>query len=205
MGKHLLSIDAALFKRIKGHGRGWVFTANDFADLGSRSAVASALKRYKDAGSIRQIARGFYDYPKTHPELGFLEPSIDAIAKAVAKKHQIRIQPSGAYAANLLHLSDQVPMKAIFLTDGPSRTLRVGQREVVLKQTSLRRMAAAGKPSGLVIEALRYLGQEHITPDRIETLRRLLSSEDKKMLMLDLRLAPIRMRDMLKAIAKDEQ
>jgi hypothetical protein len=33
----------------------------------------------------------------------------------------IRLQPAGAQAANMLGLCDQVPMKLVYLTDGPSR------------------------------------------------------------------------------------
>ena len=54
-----------------------VFTPNHFKDLGSRDAVASALKRHKQSGLILQFARGAYDYPKIDPELGPLEPSTD--------------------------------------------------------------------------------------------------------------------------------
>ena len=54
-----------------------VFTPNHFKDLGSRDAVASALKRHKQSGLIRQLARGVYDYPKIDPELGPLEPPTD--------------------------------------------------------------------------------------------------------------------------------
>jgi len=72
--------------------------------------VASALKRYKQAGVIRQLARGIYDYLRVDPELGLLHPSMDEIAKVVAGRGAIRLQASGAYAANLLGLSTQMPM-----------------------------------------------------------------------------------------------
>ena len=202
MGKHAQSVDTQVLDRIRTHGPGWVFTPADFSDLGSRTAVATALKRHKAAETIRQIARGLYDYPQTHRELGMLSPSIDAVATALAGKHQIRLQPSGAYAANVLRLSEQVPMKVVFLTDGPSRRVKVGTREIILKRTTPRNMAAAGRTSGLVIEALRYLGKDHITPDRIATLRRLLSSADRKRLLTDLSLAPAWMHPLLRAVAQ---
>ncbi len=37
---------------------------------------------------------------------------------ASAGRDRVRLQPSGAYAANLLGLSEQVPAKVVFLTDG---------------------------------------------------------------------------------------
>jgi Family of unknown function (DUF6088) len=52
--------------------------------------------------------------PWIKPQLGLLLPAIDAIAKALQGRDAVRLQPSGAYAANLLGLSDQVPMKFSF-------------------------------------------------------------------------------------------
>jgi len=74
------------------------------------------------SGLIRQLARGLYDYPATDPELGTLAPPPDALAKAFAGRYAVRLQPSGAYAANLLGLSTQIPMKIVYLADGRSGT-----------------------------------------------------------------------------------
>ena len=59
-------------------------------------------------------------YPKEHPVLGPLAPSAEAVARTLAGRDHTRLQPAGAYAANALGLSEQVPAKAVFLTDGPS-------------------------------------------------------------------------------------
>lgn len=133
MGKHTQSIDNKIINRIYGHGKGWVFTPAYFSDLGSRDAVASALKRYRQSGRIRQLARGLYDYPRTDTELGMLTPSPDAVARALAGRDAIRLQPSGAYAANLLGLSTQIPMKIVYFTDGRSRTVQIGKKHIILK------------------------------------------------------------------------
>ena len=74
----------------------------------------------------------------------------------------IRLQPSGAYAANLLGLSEQVPMKIVFFTDGPTRNLQVGKQRIQLKHTTPRTMATAGVLRGSVIQALRHLGKAHV-------------------------------------------
>ena len=118
--------------------------------------------RYRDNGTIRQLARGLYDFPKNDEQLGALQPSTDDIARAVAGRDATRLQPSGAYAANLLGLSTQVPMKVVYLTEGRARTIQVGNRQIILKHTTPRNMATAGKTSGLVIQALRHLGQKSV-------------------------------------------
>ncbi len=190
MDKTRQSVDSAILDRIYGHKRGWVFTPDHFSGLGSRDAVASALKRYKQSGLIRQLARGLYDFPRTDEQLGVLMPSADEIAKALAGRDALRIQPSGAYAANLLGLSTQTPMKRVYLTDGRSRTVQVGKQQIILKNTTPRNMATAGKISGLVIQALRHLGQEQVTDEVIATLDRRLDEAARKQLMKDIRYAP---------------
>ena len=124
-----------MLARIRNSGRRSVFVPGDFLDLDKRQAVDFALHRLVKRGVLRRLARGLYDYPKSHPQLGLLSPTVDAIAEALAGQDRLRIQPSAAYAANLLHLSEQVPARAVFLTDGPSRRLKVGTREIVLKRT----------------------------------------------------------------------
>jgi len=199
--KSFKSIDSKILDRIKGLGRGSVFVPTDFLDLGSRQAVDIVLHRLTKTGTIRRLTRGLYDYPRTHPELGLLSPSIEAITKALAGKNKLRLQPTGAYAANLLHLSEQVPAKIDFLTDGNSRTYHIINRTIRLKRTTPRNMFAAGRTSGLVIQALRYLGKNHATNDRIVTLRKVLSSSDRKKLVEDMPLAPAWMRPILKDVA----
>ena len=205
MGKTSKNTDNQILRRIYGHGMGWVFTPSHFKDLGSRDAIASALKRHKQSGLIRQLARGLYDYPKTDPELGPLQPSADDIAKALAGRDAVRLQPTGAYAANLLGLSTQVPMKVTYLTDGLSRTVQIGKRQITLKRTTPRNMATAGKVSGLVIQALRRMGQEHIDKQVISQLDRVLDAQAKAQLMKDIRYAPAWIADIIRDLAGREK
>jgi hypothetical protein len=202
MEKNPQSVDSKIISRIYGHGRGWVFTPGYFKDLGSRDAIASALKRYKQSGVIRQLARSLYDYPKEHPQLGVLSPPADDIAKALAGRDAIRLQPSGAYAANLLGLSTQVPMKIVYLTDGASRTVKIGKREIILKRTTPRNMATAGRISGLVIQALRYLGKEYVDDEMIQKLERRLDKAACDQLMKDIRYAPVWIADIFRLLAE---
>ena len=195
------TIDDKLISRIYGNGRGSAFTPNSFLDLGSRAAVDKALSRLAAKGTIRRLARGLYEYPREHPELGVLSPDIEKVAKALAGKDRIRLQPAGAYAANLLGLSEQVPAKVVFLTDGPSRTVKIGRQEIQLRLTTPRNMAAAGRLSGLLMQAFRHLGQAHITPERVEHLKRTLPAKERQLLLKDLRLAPAWMHSLFRELA----
>ena len=194
-----------MLKRIYGHGRGWVFTPTHFKDLGSRNAIASALKRYKQTGLIRQLGRGLYDYPQSDPELGILQPSANALARAIAGREAARLQPTGAYAANLLGLSTQVPVKITWLTDAPSRTVRVGKRQIILRHTTPRNLACAGKVSGLIIQALRYLGQKNVDQQVIAQLNKILDDQSRKQLAKSVQYAPAWIADIIRDLVDMEK
>src|SRR6266705_1931349 len=100
--KSTQAIDSRILAIIHGHGRGAVLVPADFLEIGSRSAVDVALHRLAKEGTIRRIARGVYDFPKEHPVLGLLSPSAEAVARALAGRDRTRLQPAGAYAANIL-------------------------------------------------------------------------------------------------------
>jgi hypothetical protein len=179
-----------------------VFTPASFKGIGSRAAVESALRRHKNNGTIRQLARGLYDYPRTDPQLGVLAPSVDQVVAALEVRDVVRLQPSGAYAANLLGLSDQIPMKVVFLTDGPTRKVRVGNRQILLKRTTPRNMATAGRISGTVIQALRWLGRQRVDAQTKVILKKRLDAKDKAQLMKDIRYAPIWIGQIIRSIAE---
>lgn len=202
MGKHPLSTVTSVLRWIHEQPPGWVFTPSDFVELGSRTAVATALKRHSATGAIRQLGRGLYDVPRRHPLLGLLWPSAEEITRALQRKDRVRLQPAGAYAANLLGLSEQVPAKIIFLTDGPTREIVAGPLTISLRRTTTRNMATAGRLSGLLIQAFRYLGQQHITQERLERLRKTLPVEERRKLLQDLLLAPSWMRPHLQTLAR---
>lgn len=190
MKSRSLSVDTKIMNRIRGHGRGWVFTPADFADLGSRDAIASALKRRKAQGTIRHLAQGLYDIPKTHPKFGAVWPSADAAVSAIGRRDGLRLQPSGAHAAHGLGLTDQVPMRPLYLTDGAPRKLALGNLNIVLKQTTPKNLATADRVSGDVIQALRWLGKDNVGATAVRQLQNRLDSDAKVQLQRDAHLAP---------------
>ena len=111
----------------------------------------------------------------------------------------MRIQHTGAKAANYLGLSLQVPARPYFLTDGSSRTLTVGGYQIVFKKTALKYMAAS-QIGGLVIQALRYLGKDRIESKDIESLKAKLSPKAKKELLQDISIAPEWIGDIIRKI-----
>ncbi len=198
------AVERAILASIRGRGRGCVFVPADFLELGSRESIDVALHNLTREGTIRRLARGVYDYPIEHPVLGKLMPEAETIAKAFAGRDQIKLQPAGAYAANALGLSEQVPAKAVFLTDGPSRTVKIGPMTIQLRQTTAKNMAAAGRLSGLLIQAFRELGKDHITPERIAHLKKKLPLDKRRQITKDIKLAPAWMRQLFLEIAEEK-
>jgi hypothetical protein len=159
-----------------------VFTAQDFADLASRDTVDQALARLARSGQIRRLDRGVYDLPRTHPTIGPMWPSADAVAQAVAKQTDSHLQVSGAAAANALGLSTQVPAKVEYLTDGPSRSIHIGKLLVSLKHAGRVDMLLPKTRAGMAIVALRHLGRNSASETVLQRLAATLDSSDKQKL-----------------------
>jgi hypothetical protein len=202
MGKHADSIDKAILFRMRGRGQGVVFAPTDFLDLGSRGAIDLALLRNTRSGAIRRVGRGLYDVPRNNPRWGPGPATPDAVVRALARRDGVRIQQGGAHAAHALGLTDQVPMRVIYLTDGRPRKLTIGNLPVTIKRAAHRTMATAGRPSGDVIQALRWLGRRHIDDAVISQLRRVLPTRAKTQLLKDIRFAPGWMAPLLKTVAE---
>lgn len=195
-----LSIENRIVYRIRAKGRGWTFSPRHFLDFGSRKAVDLALHKLTARGDIRRIARGIYDYPKIHPQLGILSPSIDLIAKLIASKNNSQLKITGAEAANALGLSTQVPARIVYLTDGPSRKIKIGKQTIEFKHASPKKMATVGKASGIVFQALDYIGKDNIDEETIEKIKNKLSENDKKTLKKDIDAIPDWMRPIVNQI-----
>jgi hypothetical protein len=174
--------------RIERLGEGKAFSAKDFLDIASRGTIDVALSDLTREGTIRRIRRGLYDMPKINPALGGkLGPDIDEAARAIARRQKWKIIPDGAWAANLLGLSTQVPSKIIYLTDGPNNEVPIGRRTIQFKHARPKAMAGLEGKFALVVQALRHLGRDGVGPREIEKLRNDLTPAEKKKLVTDTR------------------
>jgi hypothetical protein len=177
-----------ILKRIERLGPGNAFSAKDFLDIATRGSIDMALGSLVRKGRIRRIRRGLYDRPKTNLALGGkLSPDIDEAARAIARRQRWKIVPEGAWAANLLGLSTQVPAKIIYLTDGPSKAIEIGRRSIHFRHARPKAMAGLEGKLALVVQALRHLGKEGVGTREIETLRERLSPKEKRRLLKDTR------------------
>ena len=130
--------------------------------------------------------------------LGILYPSLDEVAKTIAKRDRARIIPTGVYALNKLGLSTQIPMNIVYLTDGSPRNIKIGKSTIKFKKTAPRILTVKGEISGLVIQALKEIGKENISDEKINKIIILLKNEKNENLEHDMKLAPAWIRDILK-------
>ncbi|MEX2382010.1 MAG: DUF6088 family protein, partial [Opitutales bacterium] len=195
---------SAILSRIARKGRGWAFTPHDFADLGDPRSVGMALTRLVRDGRIRRVSRGIYDVPRSHPVLGKAGAGTDSIVSAVARHRNLRVLPSPALAANQLGLDTQVPAKLVYLTDGTPTSLRLGKLEIVFRRNSGRYLGLAGRASGVVMQALRDIGQGRVTSAHLQRIRDRLDDDARLQLRDDITRVPAWMRPHFEAICKDD-
>lgn len=155
-----------IMKRVRGKGRGWVFTPKQFVDFGTRGSVDMALSRLAHAGDIRRIGRGLYDYPRQHDKLGALSPDTWQVAQALSAQSGDALAPSGAAAANSLGFSTQVPTRVSYATSGRTRTVRAGGCRVTLRHSRAPVLDAPDSVNAIV-QALAHLGKGNIGADAV--------------------------------------
>jgi len=193
-----------ILARIKRLGEGKAFSAKDFLDIATRGTIDVALGSLTRTGTIRRIPRGLYDMPRVNQALGGkLSPDIDEAARAIARRQHWKIVPEGAWAANLLGLSLQVPATITYLTDGPSKEVQIGRRTIRFKHA--RPKVMAGAPDGkfaLVVQALRYLGKEGVGQREVDALRSSLSPSEKRQLVKETQFGVDWINEVAKRIAE---
>lgn len=179
-----------------------LFFTESFVSFGSSEAVKKALQRLTNSGELDRVATGIYVRPVIDSVIGKVSPSIEAIAKAIAKRDKARIVPTGTYALNRLGLSTQVPMSVVFLTDGSARKIKIGKRSILFKKASPKNVATVGEISGLAIQALKEIGKDKVLDKEIKHIQELLKKEKATRLEHDIRLAPSWIREIMKPVLK---
>ena len=186
------SIENRILTALKKSGRGIAFTPTRFAHYGSASAVQKAIERLAESGQIIRVARGVYCYPKIEKELGLgvIYPTFDEIATCLANRDRTLIAPAGAYAVNKLGLSTQVPMNAVYVTNGEGRKLEIRNgRSIVFKHAAPKTFAFESSFAQLVSIALKEIGKDKLTQEQLLTLKQLLNQQPR-ISEMDLKLMP---------------
>jgi len=192
--------------KINRHKRGKIFFLDDFAGLGTPDAIKKSLQRLTNSGLLVRLANGIYWFPKKGKKLYGVQvsgkPTLDEIAKAIAKRDKARIVPTGLHALNLLNLSTQVPANVVYLTDGTARKINIGEgKGILFKHTSeVKRLAYKSEYLMLIVSALREIGENNITDEQLAIIKNHFSNITKQEFDKDIQLIPVWIRKILLAI-----
>jgi len=177
--------------------QGTIFFPEQFDSLGSSESVRQSLSRICKEGTIIRLSKGVYLFPYIDKELGILFPSIERVARAIAKRDKSRIQPTGLYALNKLGLSTQVPMKVVFLTDGITRKINIGKQTITFRQIAPKNFAFRGEIMPLIVASLKEIGKDKVTEKELQIIKKALTLESKEVLLADAYIAPRWITDIL--------
>lgn len=147
-------------QQVRSLPEGAVLSPKEFLHLGSRAAVDQAFSRLAKAGKVLRVARGAYAAPVVS-RFGSRPPAPEKIVKALAEQSGEVVVPHGANAANALGLTQQVPIREVFLTSGRTRKLKFGRSEVLVKHAPRWMLALGTRPAGAAVRALAWIGQTH--------------------------------------------
>ncbi len=132
---------------------------NNFLHLGSRAAIYQALSRLTRQDKLMRVYQGVY-MRTIKTRFGIRPPDFNKAIEFLSELWGETIVPSGGGAANFLGLTDQVPMRMIYLTSGPSRRLRFGALSVDLRHAPRWQLVAPNRPAGTLIRALTFLSRQ---------------------------------------------
>ena len=193
-------MDALILRSMRSSRSASVFSLGHFAGIGSAAAIRQTLSRLVKAGKIRRIRRGLYDLPRQHPIIGQTAPDIMATVRALMNGSHAQWQFTGAYAANALGLSDQVPAKIVIQTDGVPRRVALGKLTLLFRRAAPRNLFGSGRPAGLVIQAIRHLRNDPDMPRHLAHLKKNLDAKTKADLKSLLPQTPVWMHPLLQQI-----
>ena len=149
--------------------------------LGSRAAIDQALHRLARKESLMRVCHGIYVLP-VGTRFGCRPPGVGKVVASLSALWGETIVPCGGTAANALGLTTQVPVRAVYLTSGPSRELTLGEMKVELRHAPRWQLAAPNRPAGEAVRALSWLGPDEVEAG-LDAIGRKLSSKDMEELV----------------------
>ncbi|QKF59084.1 DUF6088 family protein [Aliarcobacter lanthieri] len=196
-----------VFYFISGHGKGWAFSSVDLIKKFDRQQIDNILSDLTKDKKIRRVARGIYDYPKYSEFLKKeLNPDIDEVARAYARKFNWKIEVSGDTALNILDLSTQIQAKYIYLSNGVNRSYKLfNNMEIEFKKAPLKDIGFKYKESSLIVQSLKTLGKEHITNEIIEKIRNQIDFKMYDKILNDTKTSTVWIYEAIKQICKDNK
>lgn len=181
-------MDSGYMKRIRERvlsaENGMVFTTSDFADIADSDTVRQSLNRLVNSGILRRVFRGVFEKPKYSNLLKeYVATDPNAVANALARSYHWTIAPCGNTALNFLGLSTQVTATWSYISDGPYRIYEWDSTRIEFKHRANREITGLSYITVLVVQALKTLRKDNVTPEIIRILSDRLDSKDKVLIL----------------------
>lgn len=170
------SLPETILRHAQALPEGGVLSPKEFLHLRSRYAVDQAMSRLVKAGKLLRVARGIYTVP-VESRFGARPPVPWKLVETLARQTGEVVAPHGASAANVLGLTEQNPIREVYLTTGPNRKLTFGRYEVLLRHAPRWMMALGQRPAGAAVRALKWLGPLHVQ-ESVATLQKTLPGSE---------------------------
>ena len=167
------------------------------------SYISKLLSAAADEGRLMRLSGGIFMKP-ANTAYGVAMPSMLQIAEAIAERDHVQILPVGETAENLFGLSEQVPMKTMFLTSGSARAININGRVLQFKRGVPRNFAYKDKHLAAFCQALKSIGDGNITGEQMSVIYEVMkhyrnSIEARE----DILLMPLWIRRLLTKVLKD--
>ena len=169
--------------------------------LGSRAAVDQALSRLARKDELLRVCQGVYVRP-IQTRFGVRPPAVGKVLASLSALWGETIVPCGEMAANAFGLTTQMPMRSVYLTSGPNRSLRLGGLAVELRHAPRWQLTAPHRPAGEAVRALAWLGPEEVEAG-LKAIRPRLSAEDMRELAASRAVMPAWMAEPVSAMVAD--
>ena len=181
------SLEKQIILRIQSQCNDWVFSKDDFLDLGTAELANKALHRLNKSKILMHIFDGIYYKPKFSKLLDKeLSPNMEELVLAIARKNQWVTSPTGDFALNILGLSTQVPARIVYLSSGSSCSYEYGRQTIRFIQAPLKEINFKHYESKILVQAILSLGKDHqIENDLIKLIRKKFSPAQKKLILED--------------------
>lgn len=194
------SIHNQVLRVIKSGKTGSIYFAGDFTYYGSTETINKILLRLENEGFIVRLAQGIYLKPKRSELLGIIFPGVEEIATEISKRDKARIIPTGIYALYVLGLTTQIPLNIIYLTDGSQREVKVGKRIIKFKKAAPKNFAIRDNTLNLIVQAFKEKKLSNIDADFIEKMIPHIQKIDSKIVLDQIRYAPVWVQKQVKNI-----
>ena len=163
--------------RVEDAENGTLFFNSSFPEYDDEY-VGQILSDLAEQGVIHRLSRGVY-LKAEKTRFGLVYPPIEEIAAAIARRDNALVIPTGATAQNLLGLSDQVPMNAVFLTSGSARKIELGGRSITFRRAVPRNFAIKGRYTSLIVQALKYIGEGNMTEEDYARIKEIIRTHQE--------------------------